>query len=65
LGRIDDDLAFPFPRLADDERKKVDTLVSAVRSYCDDNYDARRVEADRWIPDQVLRDLGGMGLLGL
>lgn len=26
LGRIDDDLAVPFPRLADDERKKVDGL---------------------------------------
>ncbi|MGH9230517.1 MAG: acyl-CoA dehydrogenase family protein [Acidimicrobiales bacterium] len=65
LGRIDDDLAFPFPRLGDGERKKVDGLIADLRSYCDDHYDPRRVEADRWIPDEVLRDLADIGLLGL
>jgi hypothetical protein len=65
LGRIDDEQAFPFPRLADDERKQVDGLIGELRSYCADHDDPRRVEAERWVPDQVLRDLGERGLLGL
>jgi acyl-CoA dehydrogenase family protein 9 len=65
LGRIDDELAFPFPRLPDDEQKQVDDLIAELRSYCAEHYDARRVEAERWIPDQVLHDLGDRGLLGL
>ena len=64
-GRIDDDLVFPFPRLDDAERKHVADLVTSLQDYCDRHYDARQVEADRWIPDQVLRDLGDLGLLGL
>jgi acyl-CoA dehydrogenase family protein 9 len=65
LGRIEDDLAFPFPRLADDERKRVDELVAELRAYCDEHYDPRRVEAERWVPDEVLRTLGDIGVLGL
>jgi acyl-CoA dehydrogenase family protein 9 len=65
LGRVDDELAFPFPRLADDEQEQVDGLVNELRSYCAQHYDPRRVEAERWVPDQVLHDLGERGLLGL
>lgn len=65
LGEIHDEAAFPFPRLADEERTKVDKLTDELRSYCERHYDPRQVEADRWIPDSVLRDLGELGLLGL
>jgi acyl-CoA dehydrogenase family member 9 len=65
LGRIDADLAFPFPRLDDNERSRVEGLVGDFRSYCDAHYDPHRVEAERWVPDEVLRDLGEMGMLGL
>ncbi|HEX6236680.1 MAG TPA: acyl-CoA dehydrogenase family protein [Acidimicrobiales bacterium] len=65
LGRIDDDLAVPFPRLAGSERSQVDQLIDDLRSYCAEHYDAQRIEAERWVPEGVLRDLGEMGLLGL
>jgi acyl-CoA dehydrogenase family member 9 len=65
LGEIHDEAAFPFPRLDEDQRKQVDGLIAELRAYCDRHYDARQAEAERWIPDAVLRDLGELGLLGL
>lgn len=64
-GEIGDDLVFPFPRMDADERGRVEALVAELRSYCADRYDPAKIEDERWIPDEVLRHLGELGLLGL
>ena len=64
-GEIRDDLVFPFPRMDDDERAKVEGLVGEFRSYCSEHYDPKAIEEQRWVPDEIIRDLGDMGLLGL
>jgi acyl-CoA dehydrogenase family member 9 len=65
LGEIHEDLVFPWPAPDLEEQDRIRELNARVRDYCAENYDARQVEAERWIPDQVLRDLGEIGALGL
>jgi acyl-CoA dehydrogenase family protein 9 len=65
LGEIHEDLVFPWPAPDPDEQDRIRELNARIRDYCADNYDARKAEEERWIPDQVLRDLGEIGALGL
>jgi acyl-CoA dehydrogenase family protein 9 len=65
LGEIHEELVFPWPETDRDEQDRVRELNSRIREYCAEHYDPRRAEEERWIPDQVLRDLGEIGALGL
>ena len=65
LGEIHEQLVFPWPQPDPDEQDRIRELNTKLREYCAENYDPRRVEEERWIPDEVLRDLGEIGVLGL
>ena len=65
LGEIHEELVFPWPQTDRDEQDRIRDLNARIRDYCAENYDPRRAEEERWIPDQVLRDLGEIGALGL
>jgi acyl-CoA dehydrogenase family protein 9 len=65
LGEIHEECVFPWPRPDPDEQERIRELNAQVREYCAENYDARKAEEERWIPDQVMRDLGEIGALGL
>src|ERR1041384_6523158 len=64
LGEIHDELVFPFPLMSKDEDARVRDLVQQAREF-GKNYDARKVEEDRWIGDDKIRELGERGLMGL
>jgi acyl-CoA dehydrogenase family member 9 len=65
LGEIHEQLVFPWPSPAPDEQERIRQLNSQLRAYCDENYDPRRVEEERWIPDETLHALGDIGVMGL
>jgi len=65
LGEIHEELIFPWPAPDPEEQDRIRELNSRIREYCAEHYDPRKVEEERWIPDQVLRDLGEIGALGL
>jgi acyl-CoA dehydrogenase family member 9 len=65
LGEIHEDLVFPYPLPDDDEAAKVRGLITRFREYAAENIDARRIDAEAWIDDQVYRDLGEIGITGL
>jgi alkylation response protein AidB-like acyl-CoA dehydrogenase len=65
LGEIHEDLVFPWPSPDPEEQDKIRDLNTRIRDYCDENYDPHKIEDERWIPDEVLRDLGEIGALGL
>jgi acyl-CoA dehydrogenase family protein 9 len=65
LGEIHEELAFPWPKPAPEEQGKIRELNARIREYCAEHYDPLRAEEERWIPDEVLRDLGEIGALGL
>jgi acyl-CoA dehydrogenase family protein 9 len=65
LGEIHEECVFPWPSPEPDEQARIRELNSKLREYCAENYDPRRIEEERWIPDEVLRDLGEIGVMGL
>ena len=65
LGEIHEELVFPWPTADREEQDRIRDLNNRIRDYCAENYDPRQAEEERWIPDQVLRDLGEIGALGL
>jgi hypothetical protein len=65
LGEIHEELVFPWPKPDREEQDRIRDLNARIRDYCAEHYDARKAEEERWIPDQVLRDLGEIGALGL
>lgn len=64
-GEIHSEMVMPFPVMAEDERKRSIDLVTQAREFLDVHYDPDKVEADRWVPDDILRGLGEIGALGL
>jgi acyl-CoA dehydrogenase family member 9 len=65
LGEIHEELVFPWPKPAIEEQGRIRELNTRIRDYCAEHYDPRRVDEERWIPDEVLRELGEIGALGL
>ncbi len=65
LGEIHEEMVFPWPRPDPSERERIREINAGLRAYCAENYDPRRVEEERWIPDEMIRDLGEIGVLGL
>jgi len=65
FGEIHEDLVFPYPRPSPAERDKVESLTDAARSFLAAHFDARRVEDERWIGDEIVAGLAERGLLGL
>ncbi|CAN5534918.1 acyl-CoA dehydrogenase family protein [soil metagenome] len=65
MGEIHEDLVFPWPRPDEGERERIRGLNTGLRDYCAEHYDPRRIEEERWVPDEILRDLGELGVLGL
>ena len=64
-GDIHSELVVPFPALRQDDRKKVRSLITSLREFAATSYDARKIEEQRWIGDDVIAGLGERGLCGL
>jgi acyl-CoA dehydrogenase family member 9 len=64
LGEIHEELVFPFPKPHQDEQDKIRALNSSLRELAQ-HYDPRKVEEERWIGDDIVRELGERGLCGL
>jgi acyl-CoA dehydrogenase family member 9 len=65
LGEIHEDLVFPYPIPNGDEAEKVLGLIRSFREYAAAHIDARKIDEEAWIDDQIYRDLGDLGLMGL
>jgi acyl-CoA dehydrogenase family member 9 len=64
LGEIHEQLVFPYPKPEPDEQERIRRINSDLREFAE-SYDPRRVEEERWIPDEAIRRLGEIGALGL
>ena len=62
LGEIHEELVFPFPKPDPDEQDKIRALIASLREM---PYDAKKIEEDGWIGDDLIADMGERGLLGL
>jgi acyl-CoA dehydrogenase family member 9 len=64
LGQICEEMVFPWPQPDPEEQERVRGLINAAREI-GERYDSRAAEEARWVGDDVIRDLGEAGLLGL
>ena len=64
-GRFVADWVFPYPELADDQRKDVDSAVAALELFCDQHLDPVRIDREADIPRETIDGLAALGLLGM
>src|SRR2546423_3379984 len=64
LGEIHEDLVIPFPKPPEDDQRRTRELVQQAREF-GEGYDERKVEEERCIRDDTIRELGERGLLRL
>src|SRR3954463_7280783 len=64
LGEIHEEMVFPWPAPDPAEQERIRGLNTAAREI-GSRMDLRKIEEDRWIGDDVIRELGNAGLMGL
>lgn len=64
-GVVPEDLIFPYPEMAAEERETTSMMLEEVRRYFAANVNSAKIDQEHEIPAQVLSDLKGMGLFGL
>jgi acyl-CoA dehydrogenase family member 9 len=64
LGEIHEDVVFPYPEPDPAEQQKIRGLVASMREI-GATIDPRALEEERWVPDELLAELGERGLMGL
>ena len=64
LGEIREELVFPWPQPDPAEQERIRTLNAAAREI-GSRMDHRAIEENRWIGDELIRELGEAGLCGL
>jgi acyl-CoA dehydrogenase family protein 9 len=64
LGEIHEEMVFPWPEPDASEQDRVRELCARAREI-GGSIDHRKVEEERWIGDDVIRELGDAGLCGL
>jgi len=65
LGEIHEDIVFPYPPSVQEKEPRVKELVDSLRDWSDTIYDQRKAEENGWIGDDMIRELGDRGLMGL
>jgi acyl-CoA dehydrogenase family protein 9 len=64
LGEIHEQLVFPYPKPDPSEQDRIRQINAALRDFAE-RYDPHRVEEERWIADETIRELGEIGAMGL
>ena len=64
FGQFKGNLLFPYPKLDAAKQKQADDQANAVQDYCNKHIDAVKIDREARIPDDVVRGLGQLGVLG-
>ena len=64
-GTIDESILFPYPRITDDEDRRVTAFLDELRAYLDANLDREWIDENEQIPAEVMEGLKRIGLFGI
>ncbi len=64
FGLCDSKRVFPFPKVHEAERQRVDTVLRELRQFCDAHLDPVAIDEQCTIPEDVILGLGRVGALG-
>ena len=65
LGEIREDLVFPFPALAAEERESLRMIVDSFRAFAADHVDSKRLDREGEMSADVRAGMAELGLMGL
>lgn len=64
-GDIDESKVFPFPEVNEEQREMAKAMVDAVTKFGEEVIDSEKFEENAEIPEEVVKGLGELGLMGL
>ena len=64
-GTIDDSILFPYPRISEDEDRRVTAFLEELRAYLDANLNREWIDEHEEIPAEVIEGLKRIGLFGI
>lgn len=65
FGRFRHESVMPFPELNDQQQEAGDAMVEKVTAFCRDSIDPTKIDTEAIIPDDVIKGLGSIGVLGM
>ncbi len=65
FGVVRGDVLFPYPHLPADQQQAADDSAAKVRAYADAHIDHMKIDREARIPDEVVKGLGELGVLGM
>jgi acyl-CoA dehydrogenase family protein 9 len=65
LGEIREDLIFPFPTLAADERESLTMVLDSFRAFAADHVDTKQLDHDGKFPEAVRTGMHELGMMGM
>ncbi|WP_416975514.1 acyl-CoA dehydrogenase family protein [Streptomyces sp. 4F14] len=65
LGRFRLDLIHPHPVPPDDDVRRGEEFLAALRAFCETKVDSARIEREARIPDETINGLKDLGALGM
>jgi acyl-CoA dehydrogenase family protein 9 len=65
FGRFRGDLLFPYPTLTPEQQAAADASSAAVQKFCTEHIDDVKIDREARIPDEVVRGLADLGVLGM
>ena len=64
-GHVPEDLVFPYPQIAADEKETVSAFLGSFRDFAKDHVDPRRFDREHGIAPEVVRGLAELGAFGM
>ncbi len=64
FGRFCEQAVFPFPEQDEDSMASLNDFLEELRSFCEANIDAEKIDRSGKIPANVIKGLGKLGVLG-
>jgi alkylation response protein AidB-like acyl-CoA dehydrogenase len=65
VGELDDEILFPFPRIAPEEDRRVNEFLERLAAYCEERIDRQWIDEHERIPTEVIDGLKELGLFGI
>ncbi len=64
-GHVPEDLVFPYPQVAKEEKETVSAFLGSFRDFAKDHVDPRRFDREHGIAPEVVRGLAELGAFGM
>ena len=65
LGEIREELVFPFPVLAEEDRESLRMVLDSFRAFAADTIDSKQLDHDGKFPDAVRTGMHELGMMGM